>query len=406
MADSLLLRLSDGAPAEATWLRVGGPPATPPERGLLSLAAARAGGRPVIVLVPGADVLLTRAELPPSRSSVKVQQLVPFALEEQLAEDIDTLHFALGRRGELRATPVAVVARKRMDEWLAALRAAGIEPAALYADSQLLPRNPTQAVALLEGPAITVRTPAGETVTLSAEALAEALEVARAEEATRGMILYTGAREWERHGAAIEALRGRFEALTVQRLPGDALELLAGGLGAPEAINLLQGGYAPSRSLIAGWRAWRWAAVLLGALIAVHLLGQGLELVALHRRERALDASIAKVFTRAMPGEPVTGEARRQMAARLAEVRASHSGGGFLSALGALAAAHAGSGGTQLTSLEFDSGAVTLSLTAPSVEALNGLAQSLTTQGWQARLTGGTVVPGGFRGGIRMSRRP
>ena len=71
MADSLLLRLSDGAPAEATWLRVGGPPATP-ERGPLSLAAARAGGRPVIVLVPGADVLLTRAELPPSRSSVKV----------------------------------------------------------------------------------------------------------------------------------------------------------------------------------------------------------------------------------------------------------------------------------------------------------------------------------------------
>lgn len=405
MADSLLLRLSDGAPAEATWLRVGGPPSTP-EHGPLSLAAARAGGRPVIVLVPGADVLLTGAELPPARSSVKLQQLVPFALEEQLAEDIDTLHFALGRRGEPRATPVAVVARQRMDGWLTALRAAGIEPAALYADSQLLPRNPTQAVALLEGAAITVRTPAGDAVTLSAEALAEALEVARAGEATRGMILYTGEAEWERHGAAIEALRERFEALTVQRLPGDALELLAGGLGAPEAINLLQGRYAPSHSLIAGWRAWRWAAVLLAALIAVHLLGQGLRLVVLHRRERALDASIAEVFTRAMPGEPLTGEARRQMAQRLAEVRAARSGGGFLSALGALAAAHAGTGGTQLKSLEFDSGAVTLSLTAPSVEALNRLAQSLAAQGWQARLTGGTVIPGGFQGGIRMSRGP
>ena len=405
MADSLVLRLPDSAHSQASWLLAGGA-GHGPESGPLSLAAARAAGRTLIVLVPGADVLLTHADLPPARSGVKLQQLVPYALEEQLAEDIDTLHFAIGRRSTAARASVAVVARKRMDEWLAALRGAGLEPAAIYADSQLLPHNPSHAVALLEGDSVTVRTPSGEVILLAAEALGEALELALADPATRGLILYAGATEWLRHGAAVEALRERFEALQVQRLSGDALELLARALPAPEAINLLQGPYAPRRSLLAGWRAWRWAAVLLGALIAVHLLGQGLELVALHRRERALDASIAKVFTRAMPGEPITGEARRQMAERLAEVRAARSGGGFLSALGALAAAHAGSGGTQLKSLEFNSGAVTLSLTAPSVEALNGLAQSLAAQGWQARLTGGTVVPGGFRGGIRMSRGP
>ena len=403
MADSLLLRLPHGAQSQATWLAVGNAGASP-ESGPLSLAAARAGARPVIVLVPGADVLLTHAELPPARSGVKLQQLVPYALEEQLAEDIDTLHFAIGRRNGAGRTPVAVVARRRMDEWLAALRAGGIEPAALYADSQLLPRNPTQAVALLEEDSVTVRTPGGEVLMLAADALGEALELARDEEATRGLILYTGAAEWQRHAAQVEALRERFEALQVQRLPGDALGLLARGLPASEAINLLQGPYAPSRSLISGWRAWRWAAVLLVALIGVHLIGQGVELVVLHRRERALDAAIAQVFHSAMPGSSDPHEARRRMAERLAEVRTARSGGGFLNALAALAQARAAGPGIQLNALTFRSGAVTLSLTAPSVEALNQLAQSLGREGWRARLTGGSATHGGFEGGIRMHR--
>lgn len=42
MADSLLLRLSNGTPAEASWLLLGAAPAIP-QRGPLSLAAARAG---------------------------------------------------------------------------------------------------------------------------------------------------------------------------------------------------------------------------------------------------------------------------------------------------------------------------------------------------------------------------
>ena len=57
--------------------------------------------------------------------------------------------------------------------------AAGIEPEALYADSELLPQNPGQAVALLEEDAVFVRAPAGAPVTLPADALGEALEIAQ-----------------------------------------------------------------------------------------------------------------------------------------------------------------------------------------------------------------------------------
>ena len=402
MADPLLLRLSPGDPTQAHWLAVGS--AAGPESGPLTLAAARLGTRALIVLVPGSDVLLTHAQLPAARSGMKLQQLVPFALEEQLAEDIDTLHFALGRRDGTNRTPVAVVARARMAAWLEALRAAGLEPAALYADTQLLPANPTQTVALLERDSVSVRSAGGEAVTLAAEALAEAIELTQTDGASHGLILYASEAEWQRHGAAVEALRGRFEALQVQRLPGDALELFARALPAPAAINLLQGAYAPSRSLIAGARAWRWAATLAAALLGLHLLGQGLELAVLHRRERALEAAIAQVFQRAVPGATDDSEARRIMAQRLATVRASAGGSAFLQALGALAHARAATPGVRLKALSFHGTAATLELDAPSVETLNTLAQSLTRQGWPAQLTGGSLVRGRFSGGLRMHR--
>src|SRR3981081_4010980 len=141
MADWLLLRLPRTPEEPATWLVADarGAPAGPAQAGPapagpVTRAAARAAGRRVCVLVPGTDVLLAEPDVP-VRAGAKLQQLVPYALEEHLADDIDDLHFAIGRRtGDSSRVPVAVVARALLDEWLAMLRASGIEPEAIYPD--------------------------------------------------------------------------------------------------------------------------------------------------------------------------------------------------------------------------------------------------------------------------------
>src|SRR5580704_5189925 len=151
MADWLLLRLPRVPDQPATWLVVDprGVATGPPQSGPLSLAAPRSTNRRICVLVPGTDVLVAEPELP-GKAGAKLQQLVPYALEEHLADDIDDLHFAIGRRPpDSTRTPVAVVARALLDGWLSALRANGIEPDVVYADSDMLPENPGQAVALL-----------------------------------------------------------------------------------------------------------------------------------------------------------------------------------------------------------------------------------------------------------------
>ena len=120
MSDWLLLRLPHADAELATWLVVDarGAPISPPQSGPLTLAAARAPGRRVCLLVSGAEVLLAEPEVP-VKAGAKLQQLVPYALEEQLAEDIEDLHFALGKRSaESTRVPVAVVARALLDAWL------------------------------------------------------------------------------------------------------------------------------------------------------------------------------------------------------------------------------------------------------------------------------------------------
>ena len=150
---------------------------------------------------------------------------------------------------------------------LTEMRDAGIEPDTLYGDSDLLPENPGQAVALLDEDSIIVRAPGAMPVTLPADALDEALVIAQSgAESTAGgaraLILYTGAAEWQRHSAQVEAVRAQFDGIKVQLLTGGPLALFAQQLPSGTAINLLQGQYAPRKDRGVGVRAWRVAAML------------------------------------------------------------------------------------------------------------------------------------------------
>jgi general secretion pathway protein L len=417
MADWLLIRLPRSPAAAASWVVVDahGACVEPPASGPLSGAQSAAAGRRVCVLVPGTDVLLTEPELP-VKAGAKLAQMVPYALEEQLAEDIDDLHFAIGRRpdasgrraGDAVHTPVAVVARSLMDEWLGAVQSAGIVPEVLCADSDLLPANPGQAVAWLDGDVIVVRPAAGLPVAMPADALAEALSLAlpsgelAVENRGAGLILYTGAPEWQQHGAAVETLRERFDGITVQLLSDGPLPLLAQQLPGNTCINLLQGSYAPQTSHDLGLRAWRVAAVLLACWVGLHVAGKATEFLVLKKREHTLDASIDQAFRAAMPGEHNTTDARRRMQARLQATRGGGEFSGLLPALGALVVARNNAPGTVVQALSFHEGAVDLKLAAPNAESLDRISRALRDNGWQADLTAGNVAGSGYEGRIQI----
>jgi general secretion pathway protein L len=408
MADWLLLRLPRAPDQPASWLIADsrGAVSGATQNGPLSLAAQRSTGRRICVLVPGADVLVTEPELP-TKAGARLQQVVAYALEEQLAEDIDDLHFAIGKRApEAAGTPVAVVNRALMDQWVTTLKSNGLEPEVMYADSDLLPQNPGQAVALLEEELVVVRPPSGIPVTLPAGALQEALEMAQrggdeSGGAGRGLILYTGAPEWHKHSVQVEALRERFDGIKIQLLADGPLALFAQQLATATPINLLQGPYTPTTSRAVGFRAWRVAATLLACLVGLHIAGKATELTVLKRNEHKLDVSIREAFQTAMPGQASTPDARKVMESRLAAARAG-STSGLLPALEALVQARSAAPNTVVQSLNFHNGSIELRIAGPDAASLDRMSQALRSNGWQADLTSGNNVGSGYEGHLQM----
>lgn len=406
MAETLLLRLPRSIDQPATWLVVDsrGAPIGPPQGGPLSLAAARTGGRRICVLVPGTEVLLAEPEVP-AKAGVKLAQLVPYALEEQLAEDIEDLHFAIGKRAEAGRVPVAVVARSLMDDWLALLKSQNIKPDLVVVDSELLPHDPGHSIALLEEEAVVARPPNGSPITLPVDALDEALEAVQtpaemSEGGVRGLILYTGAAEWHQHSPAVERLRSRFDGVRVQLLTGGPLGLFAQQLPLTSPINLLQGPYAPQSSAAGAFQPWRTAATLLVAICGLHLVGKAAELTMLKRHERQLDTAIRQTFRSAMQQDAGVASARRLMEQRLIEVRGESNG--LLAALEALVQARGSVPGSLVKSLSFHDNLIHLKVSAPDAASLERICTTLRGNGWQADLEGGNHVGQGYEGSIQI----
>jgi general secretion pathway protein L len=406
MALTLLLRLPPPGQAETDWLLVDetGAAAGPRQHGSLQLAAAVAASARVIALAPATQVLLAEPVLPPG-SGVKLVRAVPFALEEQLTEDIDQLYFAVGRRTARGGTSVAVVSVEVIRAWIADLRAAGIEPAAIYADMALMPENPSQTVLWLEQDRLAVRRPGALPFAVEITPVAEALLVAGViadpgdvlgePKALENVILYVNQDDWRRVEADFDGLVEKFASLKVQLLADGPLPWLARELGSKAAVNLLQGEFAADADYGARWRRWRVAALLAAGLLCVHVVAQALQIRQANRHSAELDTEIAQVFSSAMPTERLE-DPRRQMQSRLDRIRKSATGPQyFLRAMQVLGGALTQLPKTTIDALSYREQTIDMKLTAPSIDALSQLSQAMGKQGLSAEIQSSTPTAGG-----------
>jgi general secretion pathway protein L len=391
MSETLVIRLRAAEEAPASWLIVdrNGARSGPVHSGPLADAMHLVEGRSTVLLLPAGDVALAEPELP-FRGGARLAQAVPFALEEQLASEVETMHFAVGARGAGAAgTPVAFVARGLMDRWQAACEAAGIHADAAYADTTAVPVSPGACTLLLDDGMLFVRRASGVPYALDANPLSAALDLALGEREgeTQNVVFYARPAEYEAHRDTIEGLRSRTATLQVKLLPDGALPLLAAQVTSDAGVNLLQGPYAARSSLSVRLREWRLPAVLAAATAIVFLASQGLAIWKLSQDEKKLDAEIAAVFAAAMPGQKAV-DPRAQMQGVLGNRGAA--GGALLPAVSALAVVIAQTPQAKVESLSFRGNALELRLTAPTVEALDSIKQSMSQGGLSAELQSAT----------------
>jgi general secretion pathway protein L len=414
MPQSLLLRLPPPGQEETEWLILdeAGAPTPTRQRGSLSLAAAVWRSGKVMVLAPAAQILLAEPDLPPG-GGAKLARAVPFALEEQLTEDVDQLSFAIGHRRLSGGTPVAVVSRTVLQGWIADLGAAGLEPSAIYPDISLMPENPGQTVLWLENDRLAVRRPGAIPFAVELAPVKEALVVAgvisdplqtnEEPKPKESAILYVTRDDWTRVQGDFEDLLEEFASLKVQLLVDGPLPWLARGMDTADAVNLLQGEFSRTPDYSERWHRWRLAAGLAAALLVIHVGAQALQIRQAKHESAALDGQISQVFTSAMMSGNAGADPRRQMQSKLERIRKSGAGPQyFLRTLETLSGALAAAPKTSISALSYRESALDMTVNAPSLAALSQLTQFVGKAGLAAEIQSSNPIASGIEAHVHV----
>lgn len=287
--------------AEPRWRRVASGERSREGRGLEGLAPAQE----VAVWTPAAETLLLRAQLP-TRSAAKIAQALPYALEEQLIEPPEQLHFAFANEAD-GALAVAVTQHERMGRWLAALKAAGLEPVRMAPVTLSLPLADRAWTLAFGESEMALRTGlhsglGGPRELLPPAWLAAALADAKSENRAPERLLIVDPPP----GLDLAAWRGAL-ALPVEALGAEPAAVPA------TSLNLLQQRYAPRGRMAGLWRPYVPAAALLAAWLAGTFVFDAIEWARLSSAARAGDQEMRALLLRSFPDTKTILDPAEQM---------------------------------------------------------------------------------------------
>ncbi|MFZ3405112.1 GspL family type II secretion system protein ExeL [Aeromonas salmonicida] len=383
MSESLVIRLGTNAQQPVEWLVWSAKEEEIIASGTLASAHAlgelreRAGGRPVVTLVPGSDLIFRRVSLP-GKYSRQAAAALPYLLEEQIASDVDELHLVvLGHEGH--DVDLMAVDKEKMQTWLGWLEAVGLKSQQLLPDVLALPQAADGWSALQLGKEWLLRQGPCQGIVADEPLLAMLLAV-EAEPVTI-----------HSHTPVPPIPTTNWQAADPE-LP---MLLLAKGALNCQA-NLLQGPYRPQTEYSRYWLQWRKVAVVAGLLLLVALTQRGVHLYQLAEQDKALKAEIRQVYTRIFPGETRIVNVRSQMAQHL-KLLGQTPQDGVLLLLTELAPTFAEVPGLKPQVLRFDAarGELRLQVTAPGfteIERFRELAgKRFEVQQGEVRSTEGKV---------------
>jgi general secretion pathway protein L len=383
MRNTLLIRTGQGDDGNCEWLPLddAGQPVGRVRSGDLTDAAAEANGLRVVVLVPGIDCLLTQATIP-GRNRQKLLRAVPFALEEQLIEDVENFHFSLGPALPGGRYPVVVIATRRIDAILDACRSAGLDVYQLVPDLLAVPCTGDAVCVVIDGDLALVRTGPYSGFAVETENLGMLLAAQEQPEdsADRPVSIQLPA------GAVLPDLGEAAATAEISRYEGSALMLFSQGMGGG-IIDLLQGVYSRNQEWGKLWRPWRATAALLLAGVLLSNIVTGVDYFRLRNEREELNARMKSVFMESFPGTRRVVDPRVQMQQQLEQLqRRAGSGGRFLTLLARSADVLRTAKDIEIAGASYRAGRLDVELTAANLQVLDQLKQALSAHGLEVEI--------------------
>ena len=345
-----------------------------------------------VLVVPGEDVLMTSA-IVPSKQYRQIVQAVPYAIEEQLAVDVEDCFFALGKRTGQGQISVCVVKQELMAAWVSQLSGLNILINAMVTETSLVsPINGTNIV--IDNNRAHVRWQDSDGLTTAVQELPLVLSLI---DDTSPIEITVNDEDLD---LQVSEMQASGEEVSVTSSDQSAFYLLCCRYDGSQT-NLLQAQFKVEEERSALQTVWRSVAILAGVTVLVHLLtlvGQGLYLA---RKADQYESATQALYKKTFPDDKNVRDIRRRWNSHLGSTGSTANAfmGLFAQSSKGLAKA-----GLTLTNINFNEsrGDLILQVQGMRSEELVQYTQLLAGEGLTAEIGTISQEAGSVRGSIKI----
>ena len=341
-----------------------------------------------VVGVPSDSVRLTEIEVP--ADEVKhLQKSLPFTMEEQVADDVDDLHFVHEDLGDGRFL-VGLVQRDLMADWLEQLP--GHDDLAVFTPEALcLPLTDDTVSVLIDNDQAVLRwsPSAGCRIELSLlQTLLESLPERPVKLVVYGLD----------QSLVTQTLDETWQAMVEWRQGGWGAALMLSQQS--KSLNFRVGAFVPKLPLMRWWGVWQRVAIVLAIAVVVQLLADIGQYQRLKSENIELRTAIQQSYRKANPRGAVV-DVEKQLDRQIGEFGGADTTMAFTPRLVAVISATVAEEGV-VNSLNYASGQLRLNLTAGNFAAIERIRQRLSTEGFEATLETSTARGNEVRARLRV----
>ncbi|CCQ12761.1 General secretion pathway protein L [Pseudoalteromonas luteoviolacea B = ATCC 29581] len=259
----------------------------------LSILEEKAQSRETVVLLPSDQVTLKTVPLP-TKWGRKLEQALPYLIEEQIAQDIDSIFIATEQAtmvDDKHAIRIAYCDKAWLQNWLSYFSKANIEVHRLIPDALLLPSDDEATAHMVQlGDQWLLKYSNWQIAAIESSWLATFIKAANITH-----IKHYCPVNVEFAGVQLEAKQEQFDlplALFAKQLP-------------LQKLTLNQGTFAVKKKQPQWWSDWRSGLFAASAALVAFVVVKSVQLVALNKEVEQLKAQAVQTYQDAFPGKVV-----------------------------------------------------------------------------------------------------
>ncbi len=259
-----------------------------------------------IILIPSTDVILTQVNIP-SNKLQKIIQAIPYALEEQLIDEVENLHFAVGQpvAGNI---PVVVIAKTCLENYLQRLQEVSFQPAVLMPDVFAVPYRSNNWIVMYVDDIVLVRTGLQTGFAIEADNLNFMLQMDVANNPPEQIMVIN-------HKTTMDLTNLQALGIPIKTISNNILD----GIIDNKQLNLLQGEYRIQNNN--SLRHW-WLTIALGLILGgLYIVEQVMEYRDLSQQRQFLNQQITETYRNTFPEARKIVNPKVQMEQKLVALR-------------------------------------------------------------------------------------